>query len=49
MVRTHFSEKSLKKYSEKNENWTIIFVHFSKNDRRIQIVVFVKIELKKYT
>jgi hypothetical protein len=36
MLRTHFSEKLLKKYSKKNENWTFIFVHFSKNDRRIQ-------------
>ena len=41
MLRTHFSEKSLKKYSKKNENWTIIFVHFSKNDRRIQNEVFI--------
>jgi len=39
MVRTHFSEKLLKKYSKKNENWTIIIVHFSKNHRRIQIEV----------
>jgi len=40
MLRTHFSEKSLEKYSQKNENWTIIIVHFSENHRRIQIGVF---------
>jgi len=30
-------KKSLKKNSQKNENWTIIFVHFSENQKRIQI------------
>ena len=29
-------KKSLEKYSQKNENWTIINVHFSENHRRIQ-------------
>ena len=37
MLRTSFSEKSLKKYSQKNENWTIINVQFSENQKRIQI------------
>jgi len=45
MVRTHFSEKPMKKYSKKNENWTFIFVHFSKNHRRIQIEVSEIIQL----
>jgi len=40
MLRTVFSKKSFEKYFQKNENWTIIFVHFSKNHRRIQIGFF---------
>jgi hypothetical protein len=33
MLRTGFSKKLLRKYSQKNENWTIIYVHFSENHR----------------
>jgi len=33
MLRTGFSKKLMRKYSQKNENWTIIYVHFSENHR----------------
>ena len=38
MLRTGFSKKSPEKNSHKNEKWTIINVHFSENQKRIQIV-----------
>ena len=42
MVTSHFFVFSLKKYFYKSKKWTIIIVHFLKNQKRIQIKFFEK-------